>query len=304
LIYFQKVVDAGNITAAANALNLAQPALGAQIRQLEEELGVDLVVRHSRGVSVTPAGAVLYKHAQHIINSVDRAIQDVRMSSERPQRQVRLGIGRSMLTAVGPDLALDANKTIPDFTFSILEERSFVLLAALAEGRIDIAFTYNAESNADIQCTPVMEEDFLLVTAPAKKSPNGTVTFAEALRNELLIGGEHGVIRQTVEAQARRLSLEMRIAFEVHSVASMKTMLARGMAATIVPFSLAAEELRSGKFVGRKIVRPTLTRTLFVCKRKVSAPHISDKRITAHIEKLVDAYAKSMKPWARRLPKR
>jgi LysR family nitrogen assimilation transcriptional regulator len=266
-------------------------------------LGVDLVVRHSRGVSITPAGEILYKHAQSIISSVDRAIADVRMSSGRPQRQVRLGIGRSMLTAVGPDLALDANKTIPDFTFSILEERSFVLLAALAEGRIDIAFTYNAEGNADIQCTPVMEEDFLLVTASTPKPPTGTVTFAEALRNELIIGGEHGVIRQTVEAQARRLSLEMRIAFEVHSVPSMKTMLARGLAATIVPFSLAAEELRSGKFVGRKIVRPTLTRTLFVCKRKVSASHVNDKRVTAHVGKLVDAYAKSMKPWARRLLK-
>jgi LysR family nitrogen assimilation transcriptional regulator len=226
------------------------------------------------------------------------------MSSERPQRQVRLGIGRSMLTAVGPDLALDANKTISDFTFSILEERTFVLLNALAEGRIDIAFAYNVDGNSEIQCTPVMEEDFMLVTAPTSTSPTGTVTFAEALRSELIIGGEHGVIRQTVEAQAKRLSLEMRIAFEVHSVPSMKTMLARGIAATIVPFSLAADELRNGTFVGRKIVRPTLTRTLFVCKRKISASHLDDKRISAHVERLVSAYSKSMKPWARRLPKR
>jgi LysR family transcriptional regulator, nitrogen assimilation regulatory protein len=296
-------VDAGNITAAAKALNLAQPALGAQIRQLEEELGVALIVRHSRGISVTPAGAVLYKHAQGIIGSVDRAIRDVRMSSGQPQRQVRLGIGRSMLTAIGPDLPLDASKSIADFSFSVLEERSFVLLNALAEGRIDIAFAYNVEHVTGLQSVPVMEEHMLLVTAPKNATATGPVTFAEALRNELIIGGDRGVIRQTVEAQAKRLSLEMRIAFEVHSVSSMKTMLARGIAATIVPFSLAADELRSGKFVGRRIIKPKLTRTLYVCRRKVSAPHLSDRRINAHINKLVDAYFKSLKPWAHRLQK-
>ena len=59
LRYFLSVVEAGNMTRAADQLHVAQTALGMQIKQLEESLGVALLVRHSRGVEPTPAGKLL-----------------------------------------------------------------------------------------------------------------------------------------------------------------------------------------------------------------------------------------------------
>ena len=63
LKYFVGVVEAGNMTRAAEQLHVAQTALGMQIRQLEEDLGVALLVRHSRGVEPTKAGALLLARA-------------------------------------------------------------------------------------------------------------------------------------------------------------------------------------------------------------------------------------------------
>ena len=57
LNYFVRVIDAGNMTRAAEQLNVAQPALGMQIKQLEEELGVALLVRHSRGIRANGCGS-------------------------------------------------------------------------------------------------------------------------------------------------------------------------------------------------------------------------------------------------------
>src|SRR5262245_36368764 len=85
LTYFRKVVDLGNMTAAAEMLNVAQPALGSQIRQLEGELGVELLVRHSRGITPTPAGELLYNHARHILDDVDQAAREVRALSAAKQ---------------------------------------------------------------------------------------------------------------------------------------------------------------------------------------------------------------------------
>ena len=63
LKYFIGVVEAGNMTRAAERLHVAQTALGMQIRQIEEELGVPLLVRHSRGVEPTKAGKLLHARA-------------------------------------------------------------------------------------------------------------------------------------------------------------------------------------------------------------------------------------------------
>jgi LysR family nitrogen assimilation transcriptional regulator len=72
LKYFLSVVDTGNMTRAAEHLNVAQTALGMQIKQLEESLGVTLLVRHSRGVEPTKAGSLLRERALEILNWSNR----------------------------------------------------------------------------------------------------------------------------------------------------------------------------------------------------------------------------------------
>jgi LysR family nitrogen assimilation transcriptional regulator len=68
LKYFVAIVEAGNMTRAAEQLHVAQTALGMQIRQLEEGLGVALLIRHSRGVEPTKAGRLLHARAVSIPN--------------------------------------------------------------------------------------------------------------------------------------------------------------------------------------------------------------------------------------------
>lgn len=301
LHYFRKVIEAGNITAAAQVLNLAQPALGAQIRQLENELGVELIVRHSRGVSPTPAGKLLYRHAQRILDGVEQARHEVSALKANKQSQLRLGVSPSMVMVMGPDLLMDASRDLPDITISLEEERSPVLLDALENGQLDIAFLYNIEERPGLERRALLEEDFLLFTAPSKVSDEDTVGFAEALRHDLVIGGERSGVRQIVEAEAQRLSLDVRLAYEVHSVSSMKTMVARGTASTIMPYSLLANELRSGVLAGRRIVRPQLTRTLYIVRQRAHSPLLDDERVKAHMERVIDTYIKAMAPWGRPL---
>ena len=101
LRFFVKVVEVGNITRAAERLHLAQTALGQQLRQLEDSLGVQLFVRHSRGITLTQPGEVLYKHAISILQSVNAARRDVIASNGPPTEKINLGVTPSVLNLIG-----------------------------------------------------------------------------------------------------------------------------------------------------------------------------------------------------------
>ena len=77
LTYFITVAGELNITKAAALLNMSQPPLSSQIRQLEEDLGTKLFIRSKRGLTLTPAGTILYKRAQQILELADHTRQEI-----------------------------------------------------------------------------------------------------------------------------------------------------------------------------------------------------------------------------------
>src|SRR6478609_11768500 len=93
LRYFVKVVECGSFSRAASTIHVAQPALSQQIAQLEEQLGVGLLLRSARGVRPTAAGEVLYREASSILRQLeeihgDRALEGWRCRRCRPHRHV------------------------------------------------------------------------------------------------------------------------------------------------------------------------------------------------------------------------
>ncbi|MGE3643870.1 MAG: LysR family transcriptional regulator [Beijerinckiaceae bacterium] len=300
-MYFVKTVEAGNITAAAEMLQLAQPALGSQIRLLEKELGTPLLARHSRGVTPTQAGAFLFERAKKILAELDDTARQVRGMATGDHAHVVLGVTPSMVMLLGPDLLLKARSALPHVSISLVEERSPVLLEALEAGHIDVAFLYNVAERRNIARQAVIEEDLLLVTAPSAGTSHTPVSLAQALDHELVIAGERGVIRKVVETEAARLSLRLRLAFEVHSVSSMKALVARGTAASIMPWSLAAAELKAGTLAARRIDRPRLTRVLYLVEPENRRPAAENAALKGFLDHIVSTMLEMIGPWARSL---
>lgn len=301
LSYFCKVVDVGNITAAAEMFNLAQPALGYQIRQLEVELGVNLIIRHSRGVTPTPAGRLLYSHGKRILGDIDQAVKEVQAYDGVGQEQLRLGVCPSIVLVLGPDRLIDTRATIPDVTVSLLEESTAIQLDALNQGQIDIAFLYNIDDQPGLERRTLLEEYMLFVTAPELTGSEASISFSEALVHDLVMGGDRSIQRHLIEAEARRLSLKPRITYQVNSIMSVKTMVMRGAVASIMPYAAVHREIREGTLAGRRIVSPELTRTLYVARQSQHIPLLDNPYVIVHIENLIEAYMDMMGSWARRL---
>ena len=297
------------MTAAADLLKIAQPALGVQIRQLETELGVDLLVRHSRGVTPTQAGALLAERARKIVADVEAVEHELKALGASKTDHVVLGMPPSVMLLLGPDLLIDARDDMPGVHLSLVEERSVVLLDELIRGRINIAFGWNVADRADLERVALLEEDLLLVTAPIARGREGAgagggdgpVSLAEALTHDLVIAGERGVIRNIVQTEARRLSLSMRFAFEVHSIGSMKALIARGGGASIMPFSLAPKEIAAGELLARRIDRPAITRTLYLVRPAKRAALFQEAAIGKFCDAVAAKLLKACGPYARAL---
>jgi len=289
------------MTAAAEQLNVAQPALGVQIRQLESELGLDLLVRHSRGVTPTEAGKLLFERARRILADVEATQRELLAFSSPKIDHVVLGMPPSLMLLLGPDILIDARRQLPGVSLSLVEERSVVLLDAIDRGQIDVAFAWNVAERPDLQRIALLEEDLLLVTSPDTQMEPGPVSLAQALNFELVIAGERGIIRNIVQGEARRLGLTMRLAYEVHSISSMKALIGRSGGATIMPYSLAPREIDSGGLVARRIERPSITRTLYMVRPLKRPGFTHEEDVLAFLNGLGGKTLAAMEPYARPL---
>jgi LysR family nitrogen assimilation transcriptional regulator len=288
-----KVIEAGNITRASEQLLVAQPALGLQIRLLERDLGVALLVRHSRGVAATAAGRLLYERATGIVQSVEETRRAVMALGASHCETVVLGLTPSIMNQVGPDLLIDARDQAPNVFISLVEEMSFALVEALERGEVDLALAYEVPERQSLYRRPLLAEEVLFVTAPGGPAA-ATIAFAQALQHDLVLAGERDPVRRIVQMEAERLALPIKVSFEAQSISVMKSVVARGHAASFMPYGSAIDELRNGTLVARRLTDPTLRRTLYMVRPSKHPPFQHEDAIRDVLERAQDRLVASL----------
>ncbi|AHG62239.1 LysR family transcriptional regulator [Advenella mimigardefordensis] len=297
LRYFTRIVETGNITRAAEQLYVAQPALGMQVRQLEQDYGVSLLVRHPRGVRTTRAGQLLYERACEILRLVDDTERLVKAQGRFEMEAVMLGLTNGFMNIVGRDLILLAKKELPGVKLGVVEERSIVLIDALERHEIDLALAYEVHERPGMIRVPLLEEEMLFVYAA--ENGNGRlhdtpVTFSEMAKHELVLPGLRDGVREQLFTAAKRRAIELNVILDVSSVSMMKRMVAAGDAAAVMPYGNAIEHIELGLLNGRRIADPALSRTLYLVR---SITRASFK----HEEALIDLLAQIVQMYISRL---
>ncbi len=336
LQYFARIVELGNITRAAEQLHVAQPALGLSIRQLEDELGVALFRRHSRGVSPTRAGRLLFERACEVLRFVEETGREVAALGRHEREGIVLGVTNGFANIVGRDLVLQARRHLPGVELSLVEERSGVLLDGLERHEIDIALAYEVHERPGLLRVPLLEEETVFVSAPGvyrppaqrrraaqrsaahparrgKTSPDGgtqpvrdgaearlagTLDFAELVSYPLVMPGPRDGVRQQVLATAKRLAIPLHLTLDVSSVSMMKNMVAQGDAAAVMPYGNVVDEITRGNIVGLRIANPPLQRTLYLVRPARRAAFIDERGVLELIARIGRLYAERLGPLA------
>jgi DNA-binding transcriptional LysR family regulator len=100
--YFVAVAQEGNVTRAAEELHISQPSLSVAIKQLEEQLGVDLLKRQGRRVTITPAGELLLQRGRALLEHADTVGEEVRHSEGAGSARLRLGLTPTARYGIAP----------------------------------------------------------------------------------------------------------------------------------------------------------------------------------------------------------
>lgn len=282
LKYFIGVIEAGNMTRAAERLNVAQTALSMQIRQLEVSLGVPLLVRHSRGIEPTEAGKLLHSRAVAILKQVDDTRRDVSAVGADIHENVRFGITPALMLSIGADLIVRVRETVPQVSMSLLEAMSHVLIDSLERGELDCALCYDAPDIPQLARRALLQEDLVFVTPP-RPQRDKFAALVDVLDETLAMPEPADTVRQAVSRAAREMGLELKVAYEVRSISAMKNLALKGVAACVLPLASVAEEVRSGQLNARRIAMPPIRRTLYLVSSTQRPELRNDAAMTAAV---------------------
>lgn len=271
LRYFLGVCEAGSLLKASTRLHIAQPALGQQIASLEDELGVKLFARSTRGMALTPEGRTFAEHAKVVLTDADRAKASVRSAATDPQGQVVLGLPTTVALAATVPIVQACRERYPRIQLQVIEAYSGFLREWLQMGRLDLALLFGDESDPDLLKRVLLEEPLALVAPPGASALPKTLRLRHLQNMELVLPGrEHGLRRIIDEACAQQ-GIALNVVAEIDSLTSVKKAVAAGVGHTILSQSSVMEEVASGQLQAITIDESSMRRRV-VCATRITRP--------------------------------
>lgn len=257
LEYFVRVAELGSFTKAALALDVAQPALSRQVRLLEVELRQNLLVRNGRGATPTDAGKLLLEHGRGILHQVERAREELGRVRGALAGRVAIGLPPSLARVMTVPLTRAFRAQLPEASLSISEGLSATMQEWLHTGRLDIAVLYNATPAPDIEITPLMEEELMLVQPRppglAEEPPPPPVPLAEVAALPLVIPSRPNALRMHLEAEMAAIGLRPTVALEIDGVSAILDLVADGAGAALLSRQAVVSSIRPSAYCMRPI---------------------------------------------------
>lgn len=273
-----------------------------QIRQLEQDLGVSLLTRHSRGVSPTKAGRILYERACEILCQVDEAEREIVAAGRQEREGVILGLTTGVMGLIGREMVVRTRDELPGVNLGLLEEMSSLLMDALDREKVDIALAYDVHQRPGLLRVPLLEEELLFVCASAVAPSDDPVQFADIVGLPLALPGSRDVVRQQLLDTAKRLALEPNVVLDVSSISALRSLIAHGDVASIMPYGTIIDALEHGQVARRRIANPPLIRTLYFVRSLRRAPIKNEDALLDLLGALVIQFLGKLGPLGAKLP--
>lgn len=253
LNYFVHIVDAGSMTRAGDILHLAPTALSFQVKAMEDQLGVTLLHRHSRGVRVTEQGVILYDRGRKILSFVQETERLI-SAKPNPRTVVQLGLLPSITRLMGIDVVLAAADRLPDLDFRLWEGSTRNQITNLRSGELQFAVVRGQTASDDLGQIDMIEEQLVFVTAPKNARPGRVVSLDEVLDDNLVFYREGSGCWQAVHDAAEAKNQAVSVAQIVGSASVLRSLVMQGRNTAILPFGIVEKEAQSGLLIIHEIV--------------------------------------------------
>ncbi|MGH9526934.1 MAG: LysR family transcriptional regulator [Terriglobales bacterium] len=247
LITFMEVAKQGSFSRAGQKVFRSQPAVSAQIRQLEEEYSEKLFDRSGKLIRLTPAGEVLLEYARRMLTlraESQRAVADQRQT---PRGTLAFGANEATCLYVLPDVLARYHSLYPKVRISVYRNFSHKILEKIEDGWIDLGIVTLPASQPSLEVMPIFRDRLMLMVSTkhplAKRS---SVRVSEAAEHPLIFP-KTGYTRQVLDKLFRPYRSRLVISMELASVGMIKRFVAANLGASLISASYANEEVRAGE---------------------------------------------------------
>ena len=303
LSYFLALAEHGSISAAASAMNMAQPSLSENIAKLEKMLDVQLAIRGTRGIQMTEAGVELARRGGEILKSIDDLVEDIRCLSGEPRGPISVGLPPSLSILLSVPLLETIHSEYPEIRLHIAEAMSGDILDWIGSDRVDVGCVYEAYDSAPYSFEPLLTEELFLITAPdnwqGEIGPDGVAlqAISAAKLQELplvLTSLTHGA-RKLQEKFARSVGIQLNVVAAIDSLPHIIEMVSRASAYTILSHGAVIKQVADGTLALVPIEEPTIRRTAYVVRKRsrpvTKACAIVELSIFTIIQEMVRRYS-------------
>ena len=237
---FCEVVDAGSITAGAERCALALAAASTRIRNMEADLGAPLMTRSRTGVTPTPAGRMLLKHARGLLDQAARMRDDLSAFAGGLSGEVRLLANTNALTEFLPEplsLFLAAH---PQVNVDLEERLSDEIVGLIAEGVGDIGIVAGTVDVGRLQTYPFRSDRFVVVAARDHVLAQRTaMSFAEVLDFDIVGLERSSSLQRFLSTKAAREGRPLKARIQLRSFDAVCRLVAAGVGVGVVPQTTA-----------------------------------------------------------------
>ena len=291
---FLSTVEQGSIAGAAEANSIAPSAVSRRISDLEGRLGTALLFRQTKGISTTPAGDALARHARNLMELMARMEAEMNEYADGVHGHVRIVANTSAITQFLPDDLSAFKSDYPDVRLALREQTSEQAVQDVTKGLADIAIFSEAISSLELEVFPYREDQLVVI------SPNGhplagkkEIRFIDTLDFQHV--GLHQGSSLLGQLQSEALKLERSISFvvQVTSFDGVRRMVESGLGVAVLPDGAVLPWAAEHQLNVTRLIDAWTTRTLYVGVREAAALTLAARNM---LTRLID---NPLKPVAR-----
>ncbi|MEP0955891.1 LysR family transcriptional regulator [Microcoleus sp. FACHB-1515] len=282
LRYFIAVAEELHFGRAADRLQMAQPPLSQQIRQLETQLGFQLFHRTKRSVQLTTAGRVFLREARRILSQLEQAIETGRQASRGELGQLAIGFVSSASYSILPKILSGFRHQLPTVELALHELTTDQQLRWLRDGRIDVGFVRPPIDDDSLGISTILQEPLVVALPQAHPFATAESVSLRSLSSESFILFPRqlapGLYDQII-ALCQQMEFSPKVVQEAIQMQTIVSLVAAEIGIAIVPISL--QNLQRTGVVYRRLQEPTPKAAIAVVWKQHESSPIVDRFLEA-----------------------
>jgi DNA-binding transcriptional LysR family regulator len=286
---FVAVGDELNITRAAERENIVLSAASKRIADLEASIGAALLLRHARGVTLTPAGQTLLHHARQVLQTLARMEGELSDFTAGVKGHVRMHAIASAISEFLPRELGGFLSRYPMVKIDLEEHVGPVIVRAVADRTADIGIITENTPAEGLEQLPY-HVDRLAVVVPVGHplTSRPSVRLTEALAYDFIGPHPDSSLMAVIMRGCRESDSPIRLRIQVRSFDGMCRMIEENLGIGILPVMAIEHQLMSGRLHAIPLAEDWAERRLFLCLRELAALPVSARQLVQHLSAAVE----------------